>query len=106
MSSWTKVQGDVNDTLTATLSGVENLTTVTAVEAHVWRGATIVTLTATVADATLRTILVQLGGAAGWLATAAPGKWSIEFECTFASGAIFTWPANSADFVMVRTQGD
>lgn len=92
MTTWKRTQGDIGDTICAVLDGVVDLTAVTSIEAHVQYGSdTPVTLSAGVLDATDRTVLVQLGGVAGWLETAKRGCWSLEFEVTFGSGAQITW---------------
>lgn len=101
------VSGDVGDTRTVALNGVEDLDDATSVEAHVWRyGVTeVTTLAASVTDATARTITVQLGGAEGWLATAAPGRWFVEYEVTFGA-TVITWPSQRPDVLQVRAEGD
>lgn len=100
------VSGDVGDTRTVTLAGIADLDSVTAIEAHVWRNSvTPVTLSATVTDATERTITVQLGGVGGWLSTAERGNWLIEYELTFGS-TVLTWPAGEPDVLQVRDEGD
>ena len=98
----TAVVGDTGDTRTLRVDGVADLDDVTAVRGYVWReGVTAVELTGAVADATARTITVQLGS---WLAsTATPGIWS--FECELDSpGSSITWPSTPAT-LPVRAQG-
>ncbi len=94
------VQGDVNDFRSVTLHGVEDLTAVTAIETHVWKTGTTplveATLATTIVDATERTARIELGGVAGWLATAAPGTWFLEVEATFGDGTVLTWPAKGS----------
>lgn len=103
MTAWRKVQGDVNDTITVILNGVEDLTTVTSVVAHVWHGqATPIVLPAAVTDPVTRTVVVQLGGAAGWLSAATITVWFIEVQATFASGTVLTWPSGRPDTISVR----
>lgn len=106
MTAWRKVRGDVNDTITVVLSGVENLGTATAVEAHVWRRDVLpVTLPAVITDAITRTVVVQLGGAAGWLAGAAADTWFVEVQVSFADSSVLTWPAGTPDTIAVRVGG-
>lgn len=104
MTAWRKVQGDVNDTITVVLSGVENLLTATAVEAHVWRrDVAPETLAAAITDAVTRTVVVQLGGASGWLSDAAEHVWYIDVQVTFTGGTILTWPSGVPDTIAVRS---
>ena len=106
MTAWNRTNGDLKDTVSVTLSGVEDLTTVTAVEAHVWaNGVAPVTLTAAVASASLRTVTVQLGGVGGWLPTAVARSYLFETQVTFADGSVITWPSKGADQLTVRAQG-
>jgi hypothetical protein len=103
VTAWRKVQGDVNDTITVVLSGVENLLTATAVEAHVWRADVAPeTLPAAITDPVTRTVLVQLGGASGWLSDAAANVWYVDVQVTFADGSVFTWPSGGPDTIAVR----
>lgn len=103
MTVWRKVQGDVNDTITVVLSGVEDLTTANAIEAHVWRRSVdSVTLTAAITDTVTRTAVVQLGGATGWLSDALIAAWSVDFQVTFVDGTILTWPSGVPDVIAVR----
>lgn len=105
------VQGDVGDERTITLAGIDNLDSVSAVVAHVYTGnktetTHVATLDAAVASSSDCTITVQLGDATGWLATADPGNYRIEYQLTFANGDILTWPAVDGDRIRVRAQGD
>lgn len=105
------VQGDVGDFRTITLAGVDNLNSVSSVVAHIYTGSKTSTthvadLDASVADATECTIIVELGDANGWLATATPGTYRIEYQVTFANGDVLTWPAEAGDKLKVRAQGD
>jgi hypothetical protein len=106
MSRWERVQGDVDDTITVTLGGIADLDDVTAVEAHVWTTSERETLSAAVADSAARTILVQLGDANGWLASATAATWLAEWQLTFADGSVKTWPAGKPDEIKVRADGD
>lgn len=104
MTAWRKVQGDVNDTITIVLSGVENLNTASAVEAHVWHGTVDPeTLPAAITNPTTRTVVVQLGGASGWLSDAAEHVWYLDLQVTFADGSILTWPSGIPDTISVRS---
>lgn len=105
-----KVAGDVGDTCVVILQDdgtPVDLTTATGVEAHVWQsGGTPADLTAAVTSAAAGQITVQLGGAAGWLATVAtPGTWLLEYEVTFSPTNVRTWPSGPPDQFTVRTQG-
>lgn len=102
----TAVTGDVGDYRLVTLAGVDNLDAVTAIEAHVWKSDTApTTLAASVDDSAERRIRVELGSAGGWLATATPGSWKIEYQLTFGS-TVLTWPADGPDRILVRAEGD
>lgn len=108
------VQGDVNRSRVYKLSGIQDLTGVSAAEAHVWNNVSRTTLTATVLDPIERTVEVNLGVlGSDWLPAApTPGVWSLEIQCTFTDGSIHTWPEGSnpalkrsADTITVRKQG-
>lgn len=100
------VSGDVGDTRTISLAGIDDLSSVTSLKAHVWRwDAAVVELTATVADAGAGTITVNLGGVGGWLSTAAAGSWFIEYELTFGT-TVLTWPSERPDVLPVRAEGE
>ena len=102
----TAVSGDVGDYRLVTLNGIDDLDAITALEAHVWNtDVAPVTLTATVDDSTARRIRVELGGSSGWLATAARGRYHIEYELTFGS-TVLTWPGGDPDQIDVRAEGD
>lgn len=104
-ATWSRVQGDVNDTLTAKLDGVANLSGVTAIQAHVWRtGVSPVTLTASVLNATDRTVTINLGASGGWLATATPAVWYLELQVTSGT-TVQTWPADNPAILRIRAQG-
>lgn len=108
------VQGDVNRSRIYKLSGIQDLTGLSSVEAHVWNNTTRATLAASVVDATERTVRVNFGIAGGWLPSLpAVGTWSIEIQGTFGDGSIYTWPEGSnptmkgsADTITVRRQGE
>lgn len=104
MTTITRVQGDVNDTATVTLSGITDLTTAASAEAHVKYQAIVATLACTIPDPNELDIVIDLGAADGWLATAAAGKWSLETEVTFNDGRVLTWPAEGTDTIVVRSQ--
>lgn len=108
MTVFRRVQGDIDDTIDPIIDGIQDLTAVTAVEAHVWRrGVDPEVLTAAVADASARSLLVQLGDANGWLSDAAPGVWNVEYELVLGVGTpAITWPASIKDFIVVSAQGD
>lgn len=105
------VQGDIGDQRIIVLAGIDNLNAVASVQAHVYTGSKqstthVATLDAAVVDATDCTIAVELGDANGWLATATPGTYRIEYQLTFANGDVLTWPAEAGDKLKVRAQGD
>lgn len=112
MTTWNRVQGDISDTLTAYLYGV-NTFAGASVEAHVWptTGGTRVTLSAAVVDGTdtagvaCGVSTVQLGAGGGWLPLATPAAYFLEHQVTFADGKIITWPAQGYDGINVRAQG-
>lgn len=101
MTTFNRVAGDTGDTLVAELTGVDSLSSATAVEAHVSRmDIAAATLTASVLSASARTITVALGA---WLQnTAVAGEYDLEYEVTFASGAKLTWPEGTPDTLIVR----
>lgn len=110
MTEHRKVQGDVNDVAVAYLYGVANFTGATVV-GKVWTATTAaVPLTASVTIGVDESgnacgiCTVDLGGVAGWLKTATPGYWFLEYEATFADGTVLTWPEHSPDTVVVRAQ--
>lgn len=106
MTRWYRTQGDVKDTLVATIEGVNSLANLTAIEAHVWLfGQPNATLTVSVIDPVARTVRVDLGDVGGWLPTAAEGKWRLEYFMSFADGSKLTWPAPRPDIIYVRRQG-
>lgn len=106
MTAWRKVQGDVNDTIIVVLDGVQDLSAVTGIEAHVWRNDTTpISLTASVVNSDARTIEVDLGGASGWLLTAEPEIYFIEEQVTFSDGTVLTWPSGAPDLLIVRADG-
>ena len=103
------VTGDVDITRTVTLGGVDDLSNVSSIEAHIWRtGDDVANLTATVADATARTVEIDFGGSSGWLATLTSPtlgheeRWNLEVEVTFNDNSVITWPVV---YVTVRGGG-
>lgn len=100
MTTFSRVQGDVLDTVVAQLAGVADFTGAT-VEAHVWRpDVAPADLVASVTTDGICT--VQLGS---WLTTAAAGTWYIEYQVTFGDSSQLTWPAKAPDVITVRAQG-
>ncbi len=102
----TAVIGDIGDTRTIRIDGLDDLTLITACRAHVWKpGVAAVTLTAAVADssAAVRTVTVQLGT---WLqSTATAGDWSFEIELdTSGTATSLTFPESPA-ILPVRAEG-
>lgn len=100
MSRWRRYQGDIDDIAVVAdlgvgaVAGVNDLSTVVSVEAHVsYGGAAPVVLAAAVTDAAASEVTVQLGTAGGWLATAELGCWRFTRVYTFAGGVgPVTWP--------------
>lgn len=102
--TWTRVQGDENDTLVVTLNGVDSLEPVTEVVARVSQRTSTdpaTELTATVSDPVAREVTVQLSP---WLDTANPDVWKMEVQATFISGESLTWPASAPATITVRRQ--
>ncbi len=100
---WTRVVGDTNDTITAQLDGVIDLSGSPTVRALVWplAGGTASVLTATVTDPILRIVVVNL---AAWITTAAAGTYNVEIEVT--SGTVIrTWPTTRPATLVLRSQG-
>lgn len=113
MTTWHRKNGDVLDTVTVEIKGLDvtGLTAATSVEAHVQYGAeSPVTLLGAVLDpvgdpsaspVVWPTVLIQLGDGTGWLAAAKRGCWRFETEITFGSGAQLTWPDEGFDQICV-----
>jgi hypothetical protein len=109
------VAGDINDYRIVTVGGVEDLTTISSIEAHVWNSTTDATLAATVIDPVARTVRVEHGDTGGWLPSLPrPGKWWIEVEGTWGDGTVLTFPTpgdpvakvvGSEAWFYVRAQG-
>lgn len=101
VTGWENVYtGDVNETIQVKLTGVDDLTGVTAIEAHVWdpliEPNVVTTLAATVVDAAERIVEIELGGPGGWLPTLTqdPGQivyYNVQVEATFGA-TVSTWP--------------
>lgn len=101
------VTGDINDTRTIQLAGIDNLNAVQTIVGHAWRGSsTPVQLDCQVDDAADCTVTLSLGGSDGWLTTATPGQWSVEIQASFTDGTVLTWPADKPMTIKVRAQGD
>lgn len=103
------VSGDEGDVREFVLSGgglgPTDLVGATIV-GRVWRdGVAVATLTGTVVDAARRRVSISLGGAGGWLATAAEGEWFLDVQVTFSSGAKWTWPSSGPMILPVRASG-
>lgn len=104
----TAVAGDVGDTITVRLDGIDTLNA-SSVRAIVRRPGTTTShvLTATITDANERTVTISLGDADGWLATdATVGTWDLEIEATFANGDVLTWPSAQPMRLAVRSDLD
>jgi hypothetical protein len=93
MTTWGRAQGDVNDTIEVELlGGVDDLVTATGVEGHVtFNGGSLTVLSGTL-DVPNRKATLNLGGVAGWLATAARGCWALRTVALFPAGGRKTWP--------------
>jgi hypothetical protein len=105
MTTWNRTAGDVKDTIVVTLDGVATLTGVSTVVPKVTRnGALIATLSAAVTDVDDRTVTIQLGDTGGWLPTATPNVYELEYEVTYVNGAVLTWPSGRKDRIVVWAQ--
>jgi hypothetical protein len=105
-----RVQGDINDTAVTYLYGVATFSG--TAEAHVWQpNVTAITLAAVVVNGVdpygvaCGVCTVSLGSSSGWLKTATPGNWHLEYQVTFADSSVLTWPADAPDQISVRPQG-
>jgi hypothetical protein len=89
-------QGDVNETRTVVIGGVQDLSTVSSVVAHLALVADTTTrteLTGSVTDETERTVAISFGDETGWLAVGpTPGDYWLTTQVTFADGTVLTWP--------------
>jgi hypothetical protein len=110
VTTWKRVQGDVNDTAVVDLHGIDAITGCTVV-GHIWQDGVASenltgSVTTAVATATVPcAVTIVLGGASGWLSDAAPGVWSFEQQLTFPDTSVLTWPAGGVDNIVVRAQG-
>lgn len=113
MPMWRKVQGDVGITIDVGLTEVDTLDDAILVVGHITQGAVVVDLTAGVLApdpvfdehghvVTPPSIRVELSP---WLETANPGEWKLEYEVTFGTGNVETWPEPEPDLIVVRAQG-
>lgn len=102
MSLWNRTRGDTGDTIQTVIEGISSLAGA-EVFAHVKRRGVQVGLGVEVTDAEACAVTVHLGATEeDWLATAAPGRWRLEYEINFADGRSITWPAQGFDTIMVR----
>lgn len=105
MTEWNRTAGDEGDTITPTLNGVDLVASPpSAQEAHVWRGSTSVTLTATVASAAAGTLTVELDGWLDELTITSAQAWSVEYQLDWPDGSSLTWPEGTPDRINVRPQ--
>lgn len=104
MTTWGRVAGNVNDTITPVIDGVADLSAVTAVSARVWKNGTpAATLVASVLSVSDRTLTVELDA---WLeAQTAAGIWWVEYDLTFPGPKVITWPEAKPDEIHVRAKG-
>jgi len=103
------VAGDIGDTRSVTLAGIADLTAAVSARGIVTYSSDLTVtaeLTATIDDPAGTDVTVELGGAGGWLASAAPGVWLLEAEITFADGSVLSWPQAGADTLIVRADLD
>ncbi len=100
---WTRVVGDTNDTLTAQLDGIVDLSGSPTIRSLVWplAGGAATVLTVTVLSVVDRTVTISLGA---WITTAAAGTYNVEIEVT-SGGVIRTWPAQRPATLVLRSQG-
>lgn len=88
--------GDIGDYRDVVLNGVEDLSEVASIEAHVTRGGTTATLAAQVQDVNTRTVRIFLGDAGEWLPSGPDiGRWLGQIEAVFNDGSELTWPSTS-----------
>jgi len=101
MSTWSRVAGDIGDTLTVRLDGVADLTGVESVVATVTNDADPAdtdTLDAALTSASERTVTVALGA---WLTAATPGTYWLRYRTSWAGGVVLSWPEGHADSILV-----
>lgn len=100
--NWDRVQGDEEDTLTAGLDGVLDLTGVAAVVGLVrlHEDDDPVELEAEVLDPAARSVTVKLGT---WLPTAEPGVWEFSVKATWSGSPArsVTWSPRKAATITV-----
>lgn len=109
---WDRVQGDIGDSIVAKLNGVSDLTSVTHIEGHInnERHPTVSILSASVLDATARTVRVMLGNAGvGWLPTLdllglEEDEFELHLELQFVDGTELTWPERGFAVIHVTAQ--
>jgi hypothetical protein len=103
VTTWNRKAGDYGPPLVVQLNGSVDLAAVTAIEAHVsLRGATAVTLPATVTDAPEREVTVDLSA---WLPDAVSGAWDLEFQADVLNeDDPVTWPETGHDRINVGRQ--
>lgn len=103
-STWNRVTGDIKDTITAKLNGINDLLNAVSGEAHIWAcdGGATVTAPVTITDAANSIVRADLSS---WLPTAVPGPYDLEWEITFGDGSQWTWPSLGRDRINIRQQG-
>lgn len=106
---WDRYQGDTNDTIVMRIDGVDDLLGASSVDAIVWRTTTPssqTVLTATVVDASARTVRVSLGS---WVTTAAVGVWNVASRITgtWSDGTTGrrTFPEKGGGTITIRKAG-
>lgn len=104
----TAVAGDVDDVRQIVLGPPAALTALdldgATVVGHVWpeAGGAATDLAGSVVSVARKIIAINLGNASGWLASAAPGDYFIEYEITMTNGRVWTWPSAQPDRISVR----
>ena len=97
------VVGDLGDTRTWRLDGVETLLGATNIKAHFWtQDIPVVSVDCTLLDAAARLVEVPLGG---FLDAAIPASYSTEVSVNHEAATELTFPAAAPALIRVRQQG-
>lgn len=100
MTTFTRTQGAVGDSIEFELDGIDNLDHADTVSASIWSlDASPVTLTGEVVDSATRRVRINLGT---WLqSTAVPGTYSYRTNVLFDDASDLPWPEAGADRLIV-----